>query len=620
MSGFIPPEIINQIVEQTDIVPLVEQYVKLSKKSSANYFGLCPFHAETKPSFSVSPNKQIYYCFSCQRGGNAIKFIQDIENVSFPEAVRMLAQRVNVEIPNANSKDHEKKQTERKIQQNLHLETARFYYRSLNKSSAKEARNYMRNRGYSSETMTSFGIGFADTSWDSLANYLSEKGFSKEDMLASGIIRKSSHGNLIDLFRNRIVIPIFPSHGRYIIGFGGRALKDDDGPKYINSPETILYHKGRNLFAMNLVRKLRPIPNTLLITEGYMDVIALHQAGYPQTVASLGTALTEEQARLMERYSKTVVLAYDSDQAGIDAALRAIDIFSKMNLDIKVLDFSDAKDPDNYIQMYGVERFDALLREAPSSLDFQIEIARRESKDASGKIDVNQYSNRVCSLLAKLDSAVMIEIYAKKLAEEIGVSNNTIFYDIDQIKKDKKVHQKTYLSYQSINSSSSSKETIELKTDSLTTEEKIDQKNHEQYAWLLLALLSSYPDMYPMIEDRFKLELFASSTLQELAKSCQKEIAANTMTVQKLITWVEEKSSDDHNFKKNLMPVLLSLDDENMRQDDQLLLDIMSRIEHYTAKARQKEILVALHDKEINQEEKESLLQELSELTQFTNK
>ena len=309
---------------------------------------------------------------------------------------------------------------------------------------------------------------------------------SEEAMLASGIIRRSSKGNLIDLFRNRIMIPIFPSHGRYIIAFGGRALDDESGPKYINSPETILYHKGKNLFAMNLVRKLRPIPDTLLITEGYMDVIALHQAGYPETVASLGTALTEEQARLMERYAKTVVLAYDSDQAGIDAALRAIDIFSKMNVQVKVLDFGDAKDPDSYLQIKGQERFAALLREAPSALDFQIEIARRESIDSSGQLNLNQYSNRYCSLLAKLESAVMVEIYAKKLAEEIGVSNNTILCDIEQIKKglDRKSEKQKFYPGDKL---APRDQKVEKQTNSLKPLNKSDQAKYENYAWLMLA-------------------------------------------------------------------------------------------------------------------------------------
>lgn len=269
-------------------------------------------------------------------------------------------------------------------------------------------------------------------------------------MLASGIIRKSSRNTLIDLFRDRVMIPIFPSHGRYVIGFGGRAIKDDNEPKYINSPETILYHKSKNLFAMNLVRKLRPIPETLIISEGYMDVMALHQAGFPNTVASLGTALTEEQARLIDRYAKKIVIAYDSDQAGINATIRAIEIFEKFNLEIKVLDFGDFKDPDNYIIQNGKARFEALVNEAISALDFQINLFRINSRDSSGELDLNRYTAQVAELLAKLDSAIMIEVYAKRLADEINVSSDTILFDINRVQQQNEQKQKQTLSQRAV--------------------------------------------------------------------------------------------------------------------------------------------------------------------------
>lgn len=219
MAGYIPQEIIDRIIEQTDIVQVVEQYVKLGKKTGLNYFGLCPFHAETKPSFSVTPNKQMFYCYSCQRGGNVINFIQEIENISFPEAVRFLAKMQGIEIPDTNYSNNQNRE-ERVIQQNILLEAARFFYRALESSPGQKAKQYMKNRGYSNETLIRFGIGYADEKWDSLSNHLLEQGFTEEDLINSGIIRRSSHNNLIDLFRNRVIIPIFPSHGKYIIAFG----------------------------------------------------------------------------------------------------------------------------------------------------------------------------------------------------------------------------------------------------------------------------------------------------------------------------------------------------------------------------------------------------------------
>lgn len=617
MSGFIPQEIINQVIEQTDIVPTVEQYVKLSKKSSANYFGLCPFHSETKASFSVSPGKQIYYCFSCQRGGNVIRFVQDIENISFPEAVRMLAQRLNIDIPDGNTRQYEKNQAERKIQQNLNLETARFFYHNIESKAGRTIKNYMKKRGFSEQTLKAFGIGYADPEWDSLVQYLTEKGFSEEDMLNSGIIRKSSRNTLIDLFRDRVMIPIFPSHGRYIIGFGGRAVQADDEPKYINSPETVLYHKGENLFAMNLVRQLRPLPETLIIVEGYMDVMALYQAGFPNTIASLGTALTEEQARLIDRYSKKIVLAYDSDEAGIKATLRAIQIFEKFSVEIRVLNLGDSKDPDDYIKHNGRARFEALLKDADSALDFQIKLARSSATNSSGELNLNQYTAQVAELLAKLDSAIMIEIYAKKLAEEINVKSDTILHDIKQVQqnltKPTNFQPATYMNKgTAIDSKKSGVKQVQQNN-------KIEEKKYLGYQWLLLALLANSPEMLNLIKERFDYDLFSTATLKELAEKLVQAINADKMTVQNLILWTDELSTENSDYSKNLMPVLMALDDDEIRTDQDLLFDILDKLEIYRAQTKQAEILILLQDKEISTEEREMLLKELSEVNKKFN-
>ncbi|MGB4610544.1 MAG: DNA primase [Saccharofermentanales bacterium] len=620
MSGFIPQEIINQIIEQTDIVPIVEQYVKLSKKSSANYFGLCPFHSETKPSFSVSPGKQIFYCFSCQRGGNVIKFIQDIENVSFPDAVRILAEKANIEIPTADSKSYEHNQAERKIQQDLHLEAARFYYNSFNKSSNRHVKRYMSERGFSAQTMIAFGIGYADSEWDSLVIHLRKCGFNDEQMLASGIIRKSSRNSLIDLFRDRVMIPIFPSHGRYIIGFGGRAISEDDEPKYINSPETDLYHKGENLFALNLVRKLRPLPETLILAEGYMDVMALYQSGFNNTIACLGTALTETQARLIDRYAKKVVLAYDSDQAGIKAALRAIEIFENFNLEISVLDLGDAKDPDNYIKQYGKARFQALLNDAPSALDFQIKIARTKSTDQNGSLDLNQYTAEVAEILAKLDSAVMIEVYAKRLSEEINVASSTIIYDVNQIKQNN-TKSESNESKQSLSQNMSNYGSRSFTGQKHKQNIQIDQKKYLRDQWLILAILASSPELFDSIADRFKPDLFNNRTLRTLADKLIHANKENQLSVQNLIFWTEELSHDLEgiNYSKQLMPVLMALEAEDIRSDQELLTDVLQKLEQYAMQIRQAEILDAINDKEITAEQRENLIKELSAINKNIN-
>lgn len=606
MAGFIPQDIIEQVLDQTDIVALVEQYIKLNKKSSSNYFGLCPFHSETKPSFSVSPNKQIFYCFSCRRGGNAIKFIQDVENLSFPESVRFLAERANIKLPAFDySEKYEKQQEERKIQQNLHLEAARFYYKNLQSKNGKAAIQYMKNRGYSDYTMKRFGIGLADDGWDSLVKYLKQKAFSDQAMLDSGLIRRSSKGNLIDLFRNRVMIPIFPSHGEYIIGFGGRTLSNGDEPKYINSPETLLYNKSENLFAMNLVRKLRPLPDTIMVAEGYMDVIALHQAGYTNSVASLGTALTEKQAGLIDRYAKTVVLCYDSDRAGVEAALRAIQIFDKYNVDIKVLDFKDAKDPDNYIHLYGKERFDALLKDAPNAIDFQIKIAKQDSIDENGKLNINVYSDKVCHVLSRLNSGIMIEVYAKRLADEINVSDRTILYDIEKIKqkpKDNKPVDSREKHLSQINQN-----LIEQQAVSVIKE----NSQYLRYELISLVLMSTNRELYLTVENLFDEKLYYTKGLRKIFHSISQEIANNTMRIQKLIDWFEKEVPE---LSSNLMKTIFSLEDDSITIDKSVFIEIQKKLESFAKQYREKDILNKLHDKTLTDEEKTALIKELSQL------
>ncbi len=613
MAGYIPQEIIDQVLDRTDIVALVEQYVTLSKKSSVNYFGLCPFHTETKPSFSVAPGKQIFYCFSCRRGGNAIKFIQEIENLSFPEAVRFLAERANIRIKEDFSPADKARQDQRKALENLHLEAARFFYHTLQSPTGKLARNYLHRRGYSDRTIKSFGLGYADPNWESLSHYLLSKGFSQDQLLASGIIHMSSKQNLIDLFRDRVMIPIFPSHGNYIIAFGGRSLQDGDGPKYINSPETSIYHKGEHLFALNLVRKQRPLPDSLILAEGYMDVIALHQAGYPNAVASLGTALTEKQARLVDRYAHTVFLAYDSDRAGIEAALRAIEMLAPYKLEIKVLNFGPDKDPDNYIKNKGRERLAALIKEAPSALDFQIHLARLESTDDQGKLQINQYSSRISRILAKLDSAVMLEIYAKRIAEEIGVSDKVILHDVKQVVQGKSLPESDQNSTNTWEKSS-----VEARhkfTSNQPTEPSPKESVALGYELLLLTLLASYPDFIPKVSGRFKADIFSHPACQMLADKLLEAYGQNKLDIQAFLTWCQPDEGIDPAINSGVCQILLSLDEEASRKDQGIVEDTMARVMQNTIKNKQKVLLERLSDKEISEQEKADLINSLSELT-----
>ena len=351
---YYPEEIIEEILSRNDLVDVVSEYVRL-KKQGSSHFGLCPFHNEDTPSFSVSPDKQMYYCFGCQSGGNVFTFIMQMENYSFVDAVKYLAARANIDLPQAEYSEEVKKELkEREIVLNIHKETAKYFYSNLQSQRGKLADEYLRSRKVKDKIRKLFGIGYANADYADLYKYLLYKGYSEEMMLISGLIipRKKGKG-YIDRFRDRIMFPIFDVHNN-IIGFGGRVL-DDSLPKYMNSPETILFDKSKNLYGLNYARTAKE--ENILIVEGYMDVISLYQAGFKNVVASLGTAFNYQHAALLKRYTNEVVLVYDSDAAGIKAALRAMPILSSVGLKIRVLQIPGEKDPDDFIKEKGAEAF-----------------------------------------------------------------------------------------------------------------------------------------------------------------------------------------------------------------------------------------------------------------------
>lgn len=376
--GFIPEEVVEEIVAASDILGVVSQYVQLTKKSSSNYFGLCPFHHEKTPSFSVSPTKGIFYCFGCHAGGNVVTFIQRMEGLSYPEALHYLADRAGILIPEAQG---QKSQKSKHLEEIL-VETARYYYQCLMADNAegKAAREYLqKKRGYDAKTIVKFGIGYADTQYDSLIRHLETKGFALADMVAAGI----ALDNRKDKYRQRIMFPIF-SPTQKLIAFGGRYIGTFEGaPKYLNNPQTALYDKSRALFAIQFARRSKK-PYCLL-AEGYMDVCALYQAGFDSAVASCGTALTSEQARLMKRYFQQIILCYDGDSAGQMASERAIPILQGAGFQgIRVLLLPGGHDPDEILKTEGATRFEAKLEQAMSDVEFLLYRARLESGLTSG--------------------------------------------------------------------------------------------------------------------------------------------------------------------------------------------------------------------------------------------
>lgn len=418
----IPEQFLEELVARTDIVDLVSGYVRLNKKGN-NYWGLCPFHGEKTASFSVSPDKQMCYCFGCHKGGGAINFLMEIENLTFIEAVQQLAQRAGLQVPDGDYDGARKERRERLLEMNK--EAARYFYEKLYAPEGAQGLDYLRRRGLTPGTMKRFGLGFAPDSWDGLLTALEAKGYDKRDLLDAGLAVSNDKGRIYDRFRNRVIFPIIDVRGA-VIGFGGRVM-DDSEPKYLNSPESTIFNKRRNLFALNYARKSKA--GRLILTEGYMDTIALHQAGFDCAVASLGTALTAEHAQLLTRYTKEVVLSYDGDAPGIAAAQRAIPILERAGLKVRVLRVTGAKDPDEYIKTYGRDAFAKLLDESEDQIVYRLERIK-------AKYDLTQDAQRVgflkeaVELVASLPGAVEREVYGARAAQAAGVSPDSVAQEV----------------------------------------------------------------------------------------------------------------------------------------------------------------------------------------------
>ena len=432
-----PPAFLDELAARNPIEEVVGQYVSL-KRSGANLFGLCPFHGEKTASFSVAPDKGIYYCFGCHKGGNAVNFMMEIEGLSYPDAVRSLAKRVGLEVPDDEQYQSKYRQQERLWA--LHKEAARFFHAKLNAPEGAAALQYALGRGMPKSTIINFGIGYAPDTWSSLVDHLRKKGYTDQELRDSGLVTVSQkNGNLFDRFRDRLMFPIIDVRGN-VIGFGGRIMKkDDNAAKYLNSPETLIFNKRKNLFGLNVAKKTK-LPYMILV-EGYMDAIALHQYGFDCAVASLGTSLTEEHAVLLSRYTENVVLIYDGDEAGQRAAQRAIPMLEKAGLTIKVLQLKDAKDPDEYLKKFGADKFRLLLNDSSNRVEYQLNAIRK-------KYDLGLDDQRVkfiaeaADFISTLDSAVQREVYGHRVAEAAGISFDALKIEVNKAFKRRLAREK----------------------------------------------------------------------------------------------------------------------------------------------------------------------------------
>lgn len=428
-----PPSFIDEVVARNPIEDVVGQYVNL-KRSGANLFGLCPFHGEKTPSFSVAPDKGIYYCFGCHKGGGVINFQMEIEGLSYGDAVRVLAKRAGLEVPEDPQFQSRYKQQERLWA--LSKEAARYFHSKLYAQEGTEGLSYAQKRGMPKSTLTKFGIGFAPNSWNGLVDAMKAKGYTDQELKDAGLVSEKN-GRIYDRFRNRLMFPIIDVRGN-VIGFGGRVM-DNSTPKYLNSPETIIFNKRKNLFALNLAKKSKL--GYLILVEGYMDAVALHQYGFDCAVASLGTSLTQEHAVLLSRYTEQVVLIYDGDEAGQNATRRAIPMLEAAGIQVKVLRMHDAKDPDEYLKKYGADKFKILLEEASNRVEYQLgAIARKyHLNDDEERI---QFLREAADLVASLPSPVQREIYGGRAAETAKVTPEAMKLEVDRARKRREKREK----------------------------------------------------------------------------------------------------------------------------------------------------------------------------------
>jgi DNA primase len=423
MAGYFAEEFLSDVLARVDIVDVIGEYVQLRRKGQS-WWGLCPFHGEKTPSFSVTQDKQFYYCFGCHAGGNAFQFIQNIEKCDFPEAVEILAKRAGLPMPERRNEEYGREREElRTALYEIGRAAGRYYHEKLYSREGLKALEYLQGRGLTERIVKRFGLGYAPDGHDEAMRFLEAQGFSREHLKAFGIAGEKD-GRWFDYFRNRVMFPIIDRRGR-VVGFGGRVM-DGSQPKYLNSPESPVFNKRQNLFGLNLAQSIRNLER-LIIVEGYMDVISMHQAGVPYTVASLGTALTEEQARLMRRYAGEVFVAYDGDAAGQKATLRSLDILRDAGLNVKVVTVPDGLDPDDYARKFGLTGVEELLDRALPMIDHQLSAIKGQC-DLATEDGRKRYVSQSCrEVLSKIASPVELDIYIKRLSRETGVSEMAIY-------------------------------------------------------------------------------------------------------------------------------------------------------------------------------------------------
>lgn len=579
-------EIIEEVRQNNDIVDIISQYIKL-KRSGRNYFGLCPFHNEKSPSFSVSPEKQIFHCFGCGVGGNVFTFLTKIEGISFVESVQQLAERTNIQLPTlGNNLDLAKEDLKNKVYK-INEFTADYYHNNLYNPESKIAQEYVKKRKLSNDTLKAFKIGFSGK-FNELYTELKKQGFEEREILESGLVNKNDKGQYIDRYRNRLMFPICDARGR-VIAFGGRVL-DDSKPKYINSPENIVYSKGRHLFGLNVAKKY-DIKKRLLIVEGYMDVISLHQRGIHNVVASLGTALTQQQGYLLRNNTEQIILSYDSDEAGQNAKIRAMEILQNMGCDIRVLLMDGAKDPDEYVIKYGNARFKNLVDKAISVIEFKVKILR-QTLDLESTNDKIKFLNEIAKLISKIDNNMEREIYIEKISKEYDVSKEAIYAEVNKLKYKDFTNEKILSKPRPV-----IKHTI--------SEENVSEATKRRENTILSILLLGDINIFNIIQQNIKIEDFDYDIDKRIANKVYEEFKNGNSNINSIISKLSEE-------EQNHITMIMA-EDYGIEDVEKAIDDIIQSYEKEKLNERKYKVLEMI-ESDISIEEKKNLEKELNEI------
>lgn len=582
-------ELIEEIRSSNDIVDVISKYVTL-KRSGRNFFGLCPFHKEKSPSFAVSPDKQIFHCFGCGAGGNVIHFISKIEGLDFKDTLELLANRVNIELPTLDNLEDDKTARLKSKVYEINKIAAEFYHENLYKPTSKTAQEYIKKRKLDNRTLKAFLIGYAGN-FNELYLLLKQKGYTEEEMLASSLVKRTENGGYMDSFRKRLMFPIQDVRER-VIAFGGRVL-DDSKPKYINSPENIVYSKGRNLFGLNVAKKHDT--KKIVIVEGYMDAISLYQRGITNVVASLGTAMTEAQGRLLRRYSEQVILGYDADGAGQAAILRGMEILQNLGCDIRVLQIEGAKDPDEYVLKYGPERFQKCVDNAISLVEFKVKVLLKEL-NIENTNDKIKFLNEIAKILAKVTNQMEREIYVDKIAKEYKISKEAIYAEVNK------------LMYKDNQGSKKLEKRVVTMIPKEEKENSVSEAVLKRENLVIYLLINEYSKCYEKIKNLITLDYIQDDTNKQILKKMYEEFEKGNSNTSQLLDWFQDEKVISHITE--IMAGDFEITDVNKAIDD-----LISIYEKEKLISRRNEILKKLESvSEAGSEEVKELEKELNDI------